>query len=67
MGFAPASDPEYVALIAVNDPQTTYWGELTTALSSACTISPPMALATLERDVDLISSLSWSAGDPEER
>ncbi len=31
MGFAPASDPEYVALIAVNDPQTTYWGELTAA------------------------------------
>jgi len=31
IGFAPVSDPEYVALIAVNDPKTTYWGELTAA------------------------------------
>lgn len=31
VGFAPASDPEYVALIAVDDPRTTYWGELTAA------------------------------------
>lgn len=28
MGFAPASDPEYVMLIAVDDPKTSYWGEL---------------------------------------
>ena len=28
MGFAPASDPEYLMLIAVDDPQTSYWGEL---------------------------------------
>ncbi|HEX6709875.1 MAG TPA: penicillin-binding protein 2 [Rubrobacter sp.] len=28
MGFAPATDPEYVMLIAVDDPQTSYWGEL---------------------------------------
>jgi cell division protein FtsI/penicillin-binding protein 2 len=31
IGFAPASDPEYVALIAVNDPQRTYWGEIAAA------------------------------------
>ena len=31
VGFAPASEPEYVALIAVDDPRTTYWGELTAA------------------------------------
>jgi cell division protein FtsI (penicillin-binding protein 3) len=28
IGFAPASDPEYVTLIAVDEPQTSYWGEL---------------------------------------
>jgi cell division protein FtsI (penicillin-binding protein 3) len=28
IGFAPATDPEYVMLIAVDDPQTSYWGEL---------------------------------------
>jgi cell division protein FtsI (penicillin-binding protein 3) len=28
IGFAPANDPEYVMLIAVDDPQTSYWGEL---------------------------------------
>jgi cell division protein FtsI (penicillin-binding protein 3) len=28
IGFAPATDPEYVTLIAVDDPQTSYWGEL---------------------------------------
>ena len=31
IGFAPASDPKYVALIALDDPQTTYWGETTAA------------------------------------
>jgi cell division protein FtsI/penicillin-binding protein 2 len=31
IGFAPATDPEYVALIAVDDPRTTYWGELAAA------------------------------------
>jgi cell division protein FtsI (penicillin-binding protein 3) len=31
IGFAPASDPEYVMLIAVNDPQRTYWGEIAAA------------------------------------
>jgi cell division protein FtsI (penicillin-binding protein 3) len=31
IGFAPASDPEYVALIAVDDPGTTYWGEVVAA------------------------------------
>jgi cell division protein FtsI (penicillin-binding protein 3) len=28
IGFAPATDPEYVTLIAVDDPRTSYWGEL---------------------------------------
>jgi len=28
IGFAPATDPEYVTLIAVDEPQTSYWGEL---------------------------------------
>jgi cell division protein FtsI (penicillin-binding protein 3) len=28
VGFAPATDPEYVMLVAVDDPQTSYWGEL---------------------------------------
>ena len=28
IGFAPASDPEYVALIAVDDPRSSYWGEV---------------------------------------
>jgi cell division protein FtsI/penicillin-binding protein 2 len=31
IGFAPATDPEYVALIALDDPGTTYWGEITAA------------------------------------
>jgi len=31
VGFAPASDPEFVMLVAVDEPQTTYWGELTAA------------------------------------
>jgi membrane peptidoglycan carboxypeptidase len=31
IGFAPAEDPEYLALIVLDDPQTTYWGELTAA------------------------------------
>jgi cell division protein FtsI (penicillin-binding protein 3) len=31
IGFAPASDPKYVTLIALDDPQTTYWGETTAA------------------------------------
>ena len=28
IGFAPATDPEYVMLVAVDEPQTSYWGEL---------------------------------------
>jgi cell division protein FtsI/penicillin-binding protein 2 len=28
IGFAPATDPEYVTLIAVDEPETSYWGEL---------------------------------------
>jgi cell division protein FtsI (penicillin-binding protein 3) len=28
IGFAPATNPEYVMLVAVDDPQTSYWGEL---------------------------------------
>ncbi len=31
VGFAPASDPEFVMLVAVDEPQTSYWGELTAA------------------------------------
>ncbi|HEX2181120.1 MAG TPA: penicillin-binding protein 2 [Rubrobacteraceae bacterium] len=31
VGFAPATDPEYVTLIAVDDPERTYWGELAAA------------------------------------
>jgi cell division protein FtsI (penicillin-binding protein 3) len=31
IGFAPASDPEYLALIAVDEPQATYWGEVAAA------------------------------------
>ena len=31
VGFAPASDPEFVMMVAVDEPQTTYWGELTAA------------------------------------
>jgi cell division protein FtsI (penicillin-binding protein 3) len=31
IGFAPATDPEYVTLIAVDDPQRTYWGEIAAA------------------------------------
>jgi cell division protein FtsI (penicillin-binding protein 3) len=31
IGFAPATDPKYVALIAVDDPERTYWGEITAA------------------------------------
>lgn len=31
IGFAPASDPEYVALIVVDEPQTEYWGEVVAA------------------------------------
>ncbi len=31
VGFAPASDPEYVALIAIDEPETTYWGEVAAA------------------------------------
>ncbi len=31
VGFAPATDPEFVMLVAVDEPQTTYWGELAAA------------------------------------
>ncbi len=31
IGFAPATDPEFVMLIAVDEPRTTYWGELAAA------------------------------------
>jgi cell division protein FtsI (penicillin-binding protein 3) len=31
IGFAPATDPEYVALIAIDDPKATYWGEVAAA------------------------------------
>ncbi len=31
IGFAPASDPEYVTLIAVDEPEATYWGEVAAA------------------------------------
>jgi cell division protein FtsI/penicillin-binding protein 2 len=31
VGFVPATDPEFVMLVAVDEPQTTYWGELTAA------------------------------------
>ena len=28
IGFAPATDPEFVMLVAVDEPETSYWGEL---------------------------------------
>jgi cell division protein FtsI/penicillin-binding protein 2 len=31
VGFAPVTDPEYLALIAVDEPQATYWGEVAAA------------------------------------
>lgn len=31
IGFAPADDPEYLTLVLVDDPQTTYWGEVVAA------------------------------------
>jgi cell division protein FtsI/penicillin-binding protein 2 len=31
VGFAPASDPEYVALVAIDEPEATYWGEVAAA------------------------------------
>ncbi|WP_166396493.1 peptidoglycan D,D-transpeptidase FtsI family protein [Rubrobacter marinus] len=31
VGFAPAQDPEYLTLVLVDDPQTTYWGEVVAA------------------------------------
>jgi cell division protein FtsI/penicillin-binding protein 2 len=31
IGFVPATDPEYVALIAVDDPGKTFWGEVAAA------------------------------------
>ena len=31
IGFAPAEDPEYLALVVLDDPQTTYWGEIAAA------------------------------------
>jgi cell division protein FtsI (penicillin-binding protein 3) len=31
VGFAPASDPEYLALIAIDEPEATYWGEVAAA------------------------------------
>ena len=31
VGFAPVNDPEYLTLILVDDPQTTYWGEVVAA------------------------------------
>jgi cell division protein FtsI/penicillin-binding protein 2 len=31
IGFAPASDPEYLTLIIADEPQTTFWGEVVAA------------------------------------
>lgn len=31
VGFAPASDPEYITLIVADEPQTTFWGEVVAA------------------------------------
>lgn len=31
VGFAPASDPEYITLIIADEPQTTFWGEVVAA------------------------------------
>ncbi|HEV2092817.1 MAG TPA: penicillin-binding protein 2 [Rubrobacter sp.] len=31
VGYAPATHPEFVMLVTVDEPQTTYWGELTSA------------------------------------
>ncbi len=31
IGFVPATDPEYLALIAVDEPEATYWGEVAAA------------------------------------
>jgi cell division protein FtsI (penicillin-binding protein 3) len=31
IGFAPATDPEYVALIVLDEPEATYWGEVAAA------------------------------------
>ena len=31
VGFAPVDDPEYLTLILVDEPQTTYWGEVVAA------------------------------------
>jgi cell division protein FtsI (penicillin-binding protein 3) len=31
IGFAPATDPKYVTLIAVDEPEATYWGEVAAA------------------------------------
>lgn len=31
VGFAPASDPEYLTLVIADEPQTTFWGEVVAA------------------------------------
>ena len=31
IGLAPSTDPEYVALIAIDEPEATYWGEVAAA------------------------------------
>lgn len=31
VGFAPASDPQYITLIIADEPQTTFWGEVVAA------------------------------------
>lgn len=31
IGFAPATDPEYIALVVVDEPETEYWGEVVAA------------------------------------
>jgi cell division protein FtsI (penicillin-binding protein 3) len=50
IGFAPASDPEYVMLIAVNDPQRTYWGEIAAAPAFRDVMSFTLSYFNVPRD-----------------
>lgn len=55
VGFAPASDPEYLTVIIADEPQTTFWGEV---------VAAPAAKNVLKFTLGYFNVPPDEAGDP---
>lgn len=62
IGFAPVSDPEYIVLIAADEPQTAYWGEVVAAPAFQRVMSFTLSYFNVPPDREESSVVEGAAG-----